>query len=194
MAPDWTAYNEAQGEREPRALCRTVLDEAGAGAGRQAVDLGCGAGIETRAFLEGGWRVLAVDADPATAARLAERLQGSSRAEVRAEAFEDLRLPEADLVYAGYSLPFVPPERFEETWSRIRACLRPGGWLAVDLFGDRDSWAGEPTMTFVSRDRAEALLEGLHLVSLEEEDADGPAYSGPKHWHVFHVVARAPDA
>ena len=26
-----------------------------------------------------------------------------------------------------------------------------------------------------------------------EEDEDGSACNGPKHWHVFHVVARAPD-
>ena len=47
-------------------------------------------------------------------------------------------------------------------------------------------------MTFHSADQARALLDGLEIVHWDEEDADGTAYTGPKHWHVFHVVARRP--
>ncbi|MET3423866.1 hypothetical protein BJ973_003078 [Actinoplanes tereljensis] len=34
-------------------------------------------------------------------------------------------------------------------------------------------------------------MDGLELVRLDEEDAEGPAYCGTKHWHVFDVLARA---
>jgi len=31
----------------------------------------------------------------------------------------------------------------------------------------------------------------MDVVSFNEEDEDGQADSGPKHWHVFDVIARS---
>jgi hypothetical protein len=45
-------------------------------------------------------------------------------------------------------------------------------------------------MTFQSREEVEALLDGFDICSFVEQDEDGQAVSGPKHWHVFHVIAR----
>jgi len=189
QAPPWSAYNEAQVGREPRALCRDVLARAGEGRGRLAVDLGAGAAVETTAMLAAGWRVLAVDSD----AGLAERFGEVADLEVRVAAFEDVDLPQADLVHAGYALPFVGPEDFPRVWQEVRAALAPGAWLAVDLFGDRDDWAGEDGMTFVDRARVDDLLHGLDVVDLDEEERDAGAFrSDTKHWHVFHVIARQP--
>jgi hypothetical protein len=54
VSSSWAAYFDAQGERPPRELLTRVLELAGPGAGRQAVEIGCGAGIEVRAMLEAG--------------------------------------------------------------------------------------------------------------------------------------------
>jgi hypothetical protein len=35
-----------------------------------------------------------------------------------------------------------------------------------------------------------ALFDGLTIEHWDCEDAPGQAFSGPKHWHVFHVIAR----
>ena len=188
----WSAYNHAQAGRLPRPLCRQVLAHAGPGDGRLAVDLGCGSGIETAAMVEAGWRVFATDADPATPTRVADLVAPEARVEVVVATFEEVLLPRADLVYAGYALPFVAPSHFPDVWSRVREALRPGGWLAVDLLGDRDSWAGQRAMTFLHRESLDGLVQGLELVSLDEEDEDGRSFSGPKHWHVFHLLARRP--
>ena len=51
----WTDYYRENEGREPRALLLEVLgsfERAG-----EAVDLGCGAGIDTLAMLERGWQV-----------------------------------------------------------------------------------------------------------------------------------------
>ncbi|PJJ77648.1 methyltransferase family protein [Sediminihabitans luteus] len=168
---------------------------------RQAIDLGCGAGVETSALLAAGYDVLAIDPAPGTAELLEGRApssdgerpeSGTPRLEVRVAGFEDLGpLPDADLVHASYSLPYAPPDVFEQVWAAVRACLRPGGIVAVDLFGDRDGWAGAPGETYLRRAEVDALLDGLEVLWSEEEDAEGPCWSGTKHWHVFHVIARA---
>ncbi|MGO4664391.1 hypothetical protein AB4Z14_21225 [Terrabacter sp. 2TAF16] len=49
-------------------------------------------------------------------------------------------------------------------------------------------------MTFLTRSQMAELLQGLDLLPLDEEDEDGHAFTGPKHWHVFHVLARQPEA
>lgn len=187
----WTSFNDAQADREPRPLCATVLDLAGPGAGRLAVDLGCGSGVETRALLGAGWRVLAVDSDPQLPTRFAD-LRPTDQLEVLVADLADVPVPAASLVHAGYALPFVAPDRFGALWDRVRDALAPGGWLAVDLFGVRDSWAGTPGVSVHDRDAVDGLLHGLDVVRLDEEERDGTAFERPKHWHVLHVVARRP--
>jgi hypothetical protein len=54
------------------------------------------------------------------------------------------------------------------------------------------SWASDPDMTFQDARAAKELFEGLEVESFEEEEEDGEAFDGPKHWHVFHVIAREP--
>jgi hypothetical protein len=45
-------------------------------------------------------------------------------------------------------------------------------------------------MTFHTDERVEALLNAYAVELLREEDEDGSAVSGPKHWHVFHIIRR----
>lgn len=47
-------------------------------------------------------------------------------------------------------------------------------------------------MTFYARYQVEVLLDGLDLLRLEETERDGHAFSGPKHWHTFDILARKP--
>jgi hypothetical protein len=47
-------------------------------------------------------------------------------------------------------------------------------------------------MTFHSLAQVRVLLGGFDVVQLHEQDEHGPSYAGPKHWHVFHVIATKP--
>jgi trans-aconitate methyltransferase len=195
-SPDghWAAFNAQQGNRPVRPLLDDLIRQAGPGRGRLAIDLGCGAGVETRALLDAGWRVHAVDGEPGTRERLLRTIGGiHRRLTTDARPFAALtELPPAHLVYAGYSLPYQEPDDFHRVWTVVRAALLPGGWLAANVFGEHDSWAGRDGMTFLGAADARALVDGLEVVSWYEEDEDGPAFSGPKHWHVFDLVARRP--
>ena len=191
---DWESYHRATRGRQPRPLFdRAVAVSGSEPTGRQAVELGFGDGTETRALLALGWRVVAVDAEPSAAEQLRAEVpdEHAGRLEVVTARLEDVPLPSAELVFASYSLPFCPPDRFDDLWERIREALRPEGLFAGELFGDHDSWSGDPSMTFVTRARLDALLSAFEVLWLEEEDGPGDSFVGPKHWHVFHVIARA---
>jgi SAM-dependent methyltransferase len=193
--PDWSGYYARRADRPPRELllrAHATYEQGGRGPG-EAVDLGCGDGADTGWLLRHGWSVTAVDASPACEPYVRLNAGGyTDRLDLVVADVTDVDLPDADLVVALFSLPFVAPERFDATWERVRAAVQPGGVLAVVLFGDRDSWAAEhPEMTFHTREAVESRLTGLDVVELTEDERDGTSDVGPKHWHLFEVIARA---
>ena len=193
---DWFEYYESQAGREPRELLLQALasfEREGRVVGT-AVDIGCGNGADTAELLARGWDVFAIDAEPEAIRRVRERIPAEDAIRLRLEQMpmEEVELPDADLIFASFSIPFCHPDAFPDLWRRLRSAIRPGGRFAGQLFGDRDTWAFDPerTMTFHDAAAARARFDGLVLESFEEEEEDGEACSGPKHWHVFHVIAR----
>jgi trans-aconitate methyltransferase len=183
---DWTAYYDATGEA-PRETLVAALDAFDAPG--FAVDLGCGNGRDTVELVRRGWRVLAIDGDANGIARLEGR--GLPNVETRVASFADATWPACDLVSSSYALPFCAPGDFHALWTRIVDSLPAGGRFAGQLFGDRDGWRDEADMTFHTRAEAEELLRPFELELFDEEEEDGETALGdPKHWHLFHVVAR----
>lgn len=195
-APDWAAYYRHTMGREPRPLFSkgmALVRDARVVPG-QAVEIGFGDGTETVALLADGWRVLAIDAAPQAEDVLRPRVPATAadRLEVRIGPAQDVALPPFDLLYAGYALSFLTPADLRRLWTDIRVAQRPGGFIVVNIFGVHDTWAGDEFMTFVDRDAVTRMLAGLEVIDLHEEDADGDSFNGPKHWHVFDIVARRP--
>jgi SAM-dependent methyltransferase len=193
---DWPAYYRHTAGREPRPLFvkgMALAAESGIVPG-QAVEIGFGDGTESLALLGVGWRVLAVDPTPQAAEYLLEQAPPDAidRLEIRTAPAQAVDLPPFDLLYAGYALSFLETGDFRRFWTGVRAALRPGGVVIVNVFGVNDTWAGDPYMTFVDRATVERMAAGLDVLALDEEDADGDSFVGPKHWHVFDLVARRP--
>jgi tellurite methyltransferase len=188
----WTAG------RPPRELLLRALDhvawESKSRAGKTAIDLGCGAGNDTLELLRRGWRVLAIDQQPAALKFVARRIPNrwKSRVTLLAAPMEGLSLPRADLVYASFSLPFCAPEQFGHLWKTIQGALSPGGHFAGQLFGDRDEWCGKRPLTFHSVRQVRALARGYHVELFREIEEEGRSFEGPKHWHYFEVVLEKP--
>lgn len=192
----WSAYYRAVAGRPPRPTLLLALERFGPPADPArpplAVDLGCGEGRDAVPMLRAGWRVLAIDADADALRRLRRRpdLPPAARLATRLARFEATDWPAALLVNASFALPLCPPAAFPALWARIRARLLPGGRFAGQLYGPRDSWAARG-VTVHDRPAVEALLAGLEVERLDEEEGDGTTPRGTaKHWHIWHVVAR----
>jgi trans-aconitate methyltransferase len=189
--PDWDGYFAARADRPPRPLLVEAVDLFDRPA--TALDLGAGGGIDTRYLLDRGWRVVAIDSSVDAVRRLEELTpDADGRLRVRRADFaSDLGLEPVDLVHAGFSLPFCRPDRFAALWRQVEAALPSRGILAGQLFGDRDSWAADyDDMTFHTALDVDRLLHGWEVLRLDVHEHDGDSYVGPKHWHVFHLLAR----
>lgn len=167
-----------------RALA--AFDEPGV-----AVDLGCGAGRDTLALLRAGWTVHAIDGEREAIERLLAVAGTNDRLHVLVSPYAEATWPECDLLNSSFALPFCHPDDFPAVWERVVGSLGPGGRFAGQLFGERDGWSGNDGMTFQTRAEAEALFDGFELERFDEYEEDGhTAVGAPKHWHLFHVVAR----
>jgi tellurite methyltransferase len=191
---NWAGYYRWTAARPPRELLLRALDhvdwEGKPRRKRTAVDLGFGAGTDTLELLRRGWRVVAIDQEPAALEFLARRVPRAQRKSltIQRSSMEELSLPSADLVYAAFSLPFCRASAFPRLWTTIRRALRPGGHFAGQLFGDRDEWAGRRPMTFQTLRQVRALTRGYRVEMLRETEEEGQAFEGPKHWHYFDLI------
>ena len=193
---DWAAYYEKTGQRPPRPTLIHALDSfdrEGRPENALAADLGCGSGRDTIEILRRGWPVHAVDASPDAIEGILGRpdLPPDARIDTQLSRYEDMTLPPCDLINAAFSLPLCPADAFPAVWQKVRNALKEGGRFSGQLYGDRDSWAGRDGMTFHTTREVDALLDDFEVEYREEEEEDSVTPRGtPKHWHIFHIVAK----
>ena len=191
----WPDYYEVTAERPSWTTTKTAAEAFGehpAEGPRFAVDLGCGAGRDTRELLRRGWRVLATDMTPEgpEALRRLTPAKDRDRLETEVSRLQDFEIPFCDLVNANLILPFQPARDYEATWQRIVAAIPVGGRFAGMLFGDRDQAADEEGMTCPSPDVIRGYLDGFDIEYWAEKEEDGQTALGDDHhFHLIEVVA-----
>lgn len=162
-----------------------------------ALDLGCGAGRDTKFLLGEGFHVVAVDKDE----RALEYLKELPREnlEVVQSRFEEFGFEEQkyDLINAQFSLPFTNRDAFDAVFAKVKKALKSAGIFVGQLFGVNDDWNKSLTTktTFHTKEAAEALFGDMELLKFIERDYDGTIADGtPKHWHTFHILARKKES
>jgi tellurite methyltransferase len=187
----WLSYYEAT-EAKPTS---TLLVEAlGYVEDKEkALDLGAGALRDTKFLIDEGFKtVIALDKSPEVAEKVREL--GNSRIKSVTSSFDEYDFPKAefDLINAQFSLPFNQRETFEKVMERLKASLRAQGVFTGQLFGERDEWNTGRRMTFLTEQQARVLFKDMEVVKFEEEEGDNRATASgiPKHWHIFHIIAK----
>lgn len=159
---------------------------------KTAIDLGCGAGRDTKFLIKNGVNVTAIDRVDVTKF-LNEGLEEEEKARlnfVQAQ-FDDAVLPNADLVVAYESLPFCKKDALVELVSKIKEALNTNGYFLCNFFGKHDSWDENEKVTCLDKDEIEELLKDFKILELNEIEKDGEtAMHQTKHWHVYWVIAQ----
>jgi len=160
--------------------------------GQRVIDLACGEGRDTLELVRRGWRVVAIDQSRRGIDMLLDQLDVDHAVRVSPQiaSFADARLVPCDLLNSSFAIPFCPRDQFDDLWRRIVSSIKPGGRFAGQLFGERDSW-GRCGLTIPhTRAQVDHLFKDFTFERLEEDEKDDLAGQRPKHWHVFHIVAR----
>jgi SAM-dependent methyltransferase len=131
-------YAAARPDYPPRVF-EILKNRCGLGPSTRVLEIGAGSGQATRALLDVGASVVAVEPSRALANQLEARItEGGDRLETIVAAFEDAPLAPVsfDLVVAASSFHWVDQLAGLRKTADV---LRPGGWLALwwNIFGDR---------------------------------------------------------
>jgi SAM-dependent methyltransferase len=150
------------------ALVDDVLEYGGMDpAASHALEIGAGTGKATVAFAARGFRVVAVEPDPAMAALAARNAAPFPHVRVEHAAFEDWPVDDdtVDLVFSGQAWHWVRPE---VRGVKAAAALRPDGVLA--LFWHRTHWRDD--------DPLRSDFDACYRLHAPELYARGPGFPG----------------
>jgi len=163
-------------------------------AGR-VLELACGPGVWTGQLLRHATEVTAVDASPEMLAAAAARADSERVRFVRADLFDWVPDRRYDVVFFGFWLSHVPPERFDAFWSLVDAGLAEDGrvFFADDAYRTPDELVHGPSSSTIRRRLADGTSYELVKVpyqpaDLEERlrrtgwDITVTATSGPFYW------------
>ncbi|MDP4503394.1 class I SAM-dependent methyltransferase [Nonomuraea turcica] len=126
------------------------------------LELACGPGRWTTQLLQHAADVTAVDASPEMLAIASARVGEDERVHfVSADLFRWQPDRRYDVVFFGFWLSHVPPERFASFWSLVADCLKPEGRVFFVDDGYRT---------------ADELIEGEQSATIQRQLLDGTAY------------------
>ncbi len=91
------------------------------------LELACGTGLWTQQLIRHADRLTAVDASPEILELNRARVRSRKIRYVRADVFDWHPEARYDMVFFGFWLSHVPPERFESFWQLVRSCLNDHG-------------------------------------------------------------------
>jgi tellurite methyltransferase len=186
---DWQAFYENAKEYPPSPLLVRALSFVEHK--EKAIELGGGALNDARFLLTHGFDVTDLDKEKLKP----EFTKGldPKKFHLIVSSFADFNFPtdEYDLASAMFSLPFNPPDTFDRVFESVKKSLHVGGIFCGNLFGERDGWRKESTMTSHTETEAKKLLADMETVAFGPREWDGKLADGtPKHWHTYNFIAR----
>jgi demethylmenaquinone methyltransferase/2-methoxy-6-polyprenyl-1,4-benzoquinol methylase len=139
-APDYlspTAGPDRAGQGElSQSIARDLIDElAPTGA---VLEIACGPGRFTAELARHATHVTAIDASPQMVDRNRTEVASPNVSYTETDIFDWQPAQPYDLVFFGFWLSHVPPDRFDEFWQLVQRCVEDNGRVA---FVDEDDRA-----------------------------------------------------
>ena len=190
---DWTESQKKMIAIEPRPLLLKTLELFNGFKGF-AVELGCGGGVDTLKLVNSGWKVYAVDSTTVGFDNIKSKISCDKiqNVELKQDSFESISIPDADLVYSSYSIPFCKSYAFDTFWNKITKAVKINGRFAGHLFGEQDGWKNYiKDITLITKPEAYRLLKCFDIEYFDElcEDRLSVNTNEMKRWHIFEIIA-----
>lgn len=132
------------------------------------LDLGCGSGRDTRAFIVDGYRVSAIDGS----AEICHAASEYTGIEVKCMDFFDINDEEAyDGIWACASILHVEKSRIPQLMKILYRALKKGGILYMSFkYGDHNGFRDGRHFTDLDEDGFRELLDQLYKEDIKRED------------------------
>lgn len=157
------------------------------------IDLGCGAGRDSKFLIKNGWKVIAIDKED-TEKMIRSSLQEEEQNYLKfiKQDFENnIILQPCNLLVANSSLSFCNRKNFDDLWNKIVDSISKDGYFVGNFFGINDSWANRPNMAFFTKEEVIKLFSSFKIINFKEVAKNGKTALGiKKHWHIFNVIAK----
>ena len=168
--------------------------------GKFAIDLGAGAGNEVHKLLQESYSVLAIDASNEATTMLNQRFASSvqkKQLEISNIKLEDIHsLPNANIILAINSIPFMDKKLFPKLWDQINHSLPKGGIFLGTFFGTKHHLKRGDTSPIIFRvhdKQIKKLLKNFEIVYFVEEIKKNlqatHSWKSNQYEHRFYVIA-----
>ena len=169
--------------REARERFTRCLPE-----GAFILDFGCGTGRDSKAFLEQGFRVDAVDGSQ----KMCEAAAALTGLPVRQMLFQELDAEERyDGIWACASILHLPKEELKTVFPRMIRAVKTGGLLYVSFkYGTQEGFRHERYFTDFTKETLENFLQAYPDVCMVDEWISQDVRKGRENEQWLNVILR----
>ncbi|MFJ8236363.1 class I SAM-dependent methyltransferase [Ureibacillus sp. NPDC094379] len=159
--------------------------------GAHILDFGCGSGRDSKAFIEKGYRVTAMDGSPEMC-KVASHYIGQ---EVICKRFHELdEQNKYDAVWACASILHVPSIELPKMIKKIGAALKLGGYFYASFkYGDFEGEKNGRYFTNLTEETFESLLKPFQQLDIMEMTVTADVREGRQHEKWLNVVVKKED-